>query len=195
MNKKLTNDFIQKIKNKKVNIKGKSSVRLDLEPNDFEFLIKLLKLSTNIEQLKETINVIDEEADFYLNMIYQARKLIPNKGAGRKDYQEALKTLNTKLPKRGKRPTYSEKELQEILKHHKSCKDKLRKKNNKLTLEQKKSAVITVNKKYFPWSEPNSTRLFLFNKYKKLGTPSGEMELPGRVKIEPSRGKGTSQKG
>ena len=171
MNKKLTNDFIQKVKNKKVNIKGKSSVRLDLEPNDFEFLIKLLKLSTNIEQLKETINVIDEEADFYLNMISQARKSIQNKGAGRKDYQEALKILNAKLPKRGKRPTYSEKELQEILEYHKSQIRELGKGKIKLTSQQKILAVKAVNKKYFPMSQPDSTRIFLYRK--------GAKNLPG----------------
>ena len=195
MNKKITNNFIKKTKSKKVNIKGKSFVRLDLEPIDFDFLIKLLKLSGNIEQLKETINVIEEEAEFYLDMIVRARKLIPSKGAERKDYQEALKMLNAELPKRGKHPKYSLEEVKKILKHHKSCKDKLRKKNNKLTLEQKISAVKTVNKKYFSMSEPDSTRLFLFNNYKKLGTPSGEMELPGRVKSESSRGKGPPKKG
>jgi hypothetical protein len=45
------------------------------------------------------------------------------------------------------------------------------------------------------YSVSDSTRLFLFNKYKKLGTPTREMELPGRVKSDPSRGKGPSQKG
>ena len=171
MNKKITNNFIKKIQSKKVNIKGKSSIRLDLEPVDFDFLIKLLKLSGNIEQLKETINVIDEEADFYLNMICQARKLIPNKGADRKDYQEALKILNTKLPKRGKRPTYSEKELQKILEYHKSQIREFRKGKTKLTSQQKILAVIAVNEKYFPMSQPNSTRIFLYRK--------GAKNLPG----------------
>jgi hypothetical protein len=193
--KKKINNLIQEIKNKKVATKGQPALRLDLEPADLDFLIKLLKRSAKLGQLEKLIDVLDDEAEFYLNMIVRARKLIPSKGAGLKDYQEALKILNAELPKRGQRPTYTPKKVKEILKHHKSCKDKLRNKKNPLTLEQKRSAVKTVNKKHFPMSDPDSTRLFLFNKYKKLGTPSGEMELPGRVKIEPSRGKGTSQKG
>ena len=39
--KKQVNNLIQEIKNKKVNIKGKRSVQLDLEPPDLDFLIKL----------------------------------------------------------------------------------------------------------------------------------------------------------
>ena len=180
--KKQINSLIQKIQNKKVDAKGKSSIRLEFSQDDYNFLIELLKLSTKIGQLEKLIDVLDDEAEFHLNMILRAKKSIRSKGARLKDYQEALKILNAKLPKRGKRPTYNMKEVKEILKLHKFCKDKLRNINSPLSPEQKRSAVKTVNKEYFPMSDPDSTRLFLLHKYKESGVSTKDMELPGRVK-------------
>ena len=67
--KKQINSLIQKIQNKKVDAKGKSSIRLEFSQDDYNFLIELLKLSTKIGQLEKLIDVLDDEAEFHLNMI------------------------------------------------------------------------------------------------------------------------------
>ena len=57
------NELIQEIKNKKVDVKGKHSVRFELGSEYYYSLIELLKRSTKLGQLEKMIDVLDDEAE------------------------------------------------------------------------------------------------------------------------------------
>jgi hypothetical protein len=132
-------------------------------------------------KLKDIHYLFDEVAEYYLNMIVRSRIVASEGGDARKNLKKILKILNAPLPKLGKRPTYCDDFKLIVLEHHDRSIADFRKKNGvkKLPPEQKKEAVLAVNKEYFPMSEPDSTTQFLRRFGAEKGTLPGNRAFAG----------------
>jgi hypothetical protein len=165
--------------------KGKSdgkNLTLNLNSAEHEYIIDGLTKSKRYRRLHEEHkkltqkhDLFDEVAEYYLNMIVRSRIVASEGGDARKILKKILKLLNAPLPKSGKRPTYTDEFILEVMESHEMLIEDIRKTNGnkKILPPQKREAILAVKNEYFPMSEPDSTTQFL----RRFGAEKGT--LPG----------------
>jgi hypothetical protein len=134
------------------------------------------RLHEEHKKLKQNHDLFDEVAEYYLNIIVRARKMVSQKGGVRGNIKEVLKILNAPLPKPGKRSISITEDFKlAVLKYHKSKIKDFKKNNrtNKIPPLQKAQAVLDVRDEYFPHVHPDSVRRKYLSKWEAEELPGG----------------------